>query len=87
MSLAAQIAPLADAGVADAVDGLIRPLHRRGREGLGVDVAGRGVEGEGDEAFAVAAASNSLPDETEPVKLQPCQIGVRAPRLNAHPTS
>jgi hypothetical protein len=48
-------APLTDAGVADAIDGLVGPFHRRGREGLGVYVARGGIVGEQDETFTVVA--------------------------------
>src|SRR5205085_2584199 len=42
--------PLADALVADAVDGAVGPFGGSARERLGVDVAGSGVEGERGEA-------------------------------------
>lgn len=40
------VAPLADATVGDAVDGAVGPFRGRGREGLGVGVAGGGVDRE-----------------------------------------
>jgi|GEM_PF-4100516 len=43
------LAPLTHAGIADAVNGLVGPFHRRGGERLGIDVARRGVEGQRDE--------------------------------------
>src|SRR5437016_14623674 len=42
------------APLADEVDGAVGPFRRRAREGFGVDVAGRGVERERDEALAGA---------------------------------
>jgi hypothetical protein len=62
---------LTHAGIADAVDGLIRPFHRRGGEGCRVGVAGRGVEGEGDEAFAVAAVDLKFADVEEGAEAAP----------------
>ncbi|HEY2140238.1 MAG TPA: hypothetical protein VGH00_09175 [Chthoniobacterales bacterium] len=46
---------MADAIIGDAIDGLVGPFRGSGREGLGVGVAGGGVDGEQDEAFAVGA--------------------------------
>ena len=68
---AAQLAPLPDAGVANAVDGLVGPFHGRGGEGLGVDVAGCGVEGEGDEAFVVAAVELEFANVEEGAEAAP----------------
>jgi hypothetical protein len=48
------VAPLADALVADAVDGFVSPLLRRGGEGSGVEVVGRGVVGQGGEPAAAS---------------------------------
>ena len=69
-----RLAPLTDAGVADAVDGLVGPFHGRGGEGLGVDVAGSGVEGERDEAFAVAAVDLEFADVKEGAEAAPIPI-------------
>jgi hypothetical protein len=69
-----RFAPLTDAGVADAVDGLVSPFHGRGGEGLGVDVAGGGVEGERDEAFAVAAVDLDFADVEEGAEAAPIPI-------------
>ncbi len=49
------VAPLADAVVGDAVDGLVGPFRRSARERLRVGVAGGGVDREHDEAFAIGA--------------------------------
>ena len=49
------ITPNAHLRVAHAVDGAVFPFGRRGGEGKGVGVVGRGVEGEEDPAFAVPA--------------------------------
>jgi hypothetical protein len=54
------IAPHAHLRIAHAVDGAVFPLGRRGGEGKGVGVVGRGVVGEEDEAFAVAAVHLEL---------------------------
>jgi hypothetical protein len=62
---------LADAGIADAVDGAVGPFRGRGREWGGVGVVGRGVEGEHDEAFAIAPVHFDLADVEE--------LGVTAP--------
>jgi hypothetical protein len=53
---------------------LIGPFHGRGGEGLGVDVAGSGVEGEGDEAFAVAAVDLEFADVEEGAEAAPIPI-------------
>ena len=47
-----RFAPLADAVIADGVNGTVGPFHRRGRKGLAVGVTGCGVDGEKDEALA-----------------------------------
>jgi hypothetical protein len=65
---------LPHAGIADAVDGAVGPFHGRGGEGLGVDVAGGGVEGEGDEAFAVAAVDLEFADVEEAAEAAPIPI-------------
>lgn len=69
-----RFAPLADAGIADAVNGLVGPFHRRGRKGLGVGVAGCGVEGERDEAFAVAAVDLDFADVEKGAEAAPIPI-------------
>jgi hypothetical protein len=62
---------LADALVADVVDGLVGPFRRRGREWEGVAVIRGGVEGEKDEAFVVVAVDLELAHVEE--------LGVAAP--------
>ena len=57
--------------VADVVDGLVGPLGQRGRQGHGVGVAGGGVGGQEDLAFAVGAIHQEF-DEVQ-------VIGVAAP--------
>jgi hypothetical protein len=47
--------PEADGGTVNAEDAAVFPLGERGGLGVGIGVAGRGVVGEVDEAFAVAA--------------------------------
>lgn len=69
-----RFAPLPDAGVAEAVDGLVRPFHGRGGEGCRVDVAGGGVEGERDEAFVVAAVDLDFADVEEGAEAAPIPI-------------
>jgi hypothetical protein len=73
-SHAHRLAPLTHPRVADAVDGLVGPFHGRGGEGLGVDVAGRGVEGERDEAFVVAAVDLEFADVEEGAEAAPIPI-------------
>ena len=49
------LAPDADLGIIQAINGLVGPLHRRGGERLRVGVAGRGVNGQQHKAFAIGA--------------------------------
>ena len=66
-----RLTPLPAAGIADAIDGLVGPLHGRAREWLGVHVAGGGVEGERDEAFAVVAVDLEFADVEEGAEAAP----------------
>ena len=55
-----RLAPLADAGIADAVNAAICPFGRGSRERGGVGVVGCGVVGKQDFALAVAAVDDEL---------------------------
>lgn len=58
-----RFAPLADAVVAEAVDGAVGPFHWSGGEGLVVGVAGCGVDGEEHEALAAVDFEFNLVEE------------------------
>ena len=57
------VAPLADLGIAHAVDGFVCPLGRRGGKRLRVHIAGRGVVGEQPIAFAVGASRDGRAED------------------------
>lgn len=53
-------APLTDTVIGDAIDGAVGPFRRRGRERHAVDIAGRGVVRQKDEAFGIVAIDFQL---------------------------
>ena len=66
--------PEAHGGVVHAEDAAVFPLGERGGLRVGIGVAGRGVVGEVDEAFAVAAIHFQAQD------IQPFAVAVEFPR-------
>lgn len=58
-----RLAPLADAPVTEAVNGLVGSFHRRDGERLGIDIARGRVKGEGDHALAAVYLHFGLVEE------------------------